>query len=89
MPMASRRVPKVRVTSAASAFIGATYTILNSSLRSTPSRRCCPNSRSTAIIAMLVLPAPVGAHTSMFSLLNIPVCMRACMGRRVVPAYTA
>lgn len=57
------------VTSAASAFIGATYTILKSAFWMTPARMLLASSRSTATIAMLVFPAPVGAHTSKFSLL--------------------
>lgn len=57
------------VTSAASAFMGATYTILKSAFWMTPPRMLLATSRSTAIMAMLVFPAPVGAHTSRFSLL--------------------
>jgi len=36
----------------------------------TPCIMCAATSRSTVIMAMLVLPAPVGAHTRMFSLLH-------------------
>eukprot|EP00882_Tetradesmus_deserticola_P030554 GHRQ01034366.1.p1 GENE.GHRQ01034366.1~~GHRQ01034366.1.p1 ORF type:complete len:111 (+),score=28.54 GHRQ01034366.1:347-679(+) len=36
----------------------------------TPCAMLAATSRSTAIMAMLVLPAPVGAHTSRFSLLQ-------------------
>ena len=81
LPIGARRLLKAAVTSAANAFIGATYTTLNSCFCTTPCRMCCPISRSTEIIAMLVLPAPVGAHTSRFWLLvkavwKIRLCMR-------------
>jgi hypothetical protein len=56
------------VTSAASAFIGATYTILKSSpFHSPSSSKCAPISCRTVNIAMFVFPAPVGAHTRRFS----------------------
>ena len=76
MPSGARRREKAPVTSAASAFIGATYTILKSSA-SRARGSIAPSSStrlaiscSTVIIAMFVFPAPVGAHTSRFSLLR-------------------
>mmetsp|Transcript_67494 Transcript_67494/g.180337 ORF Transcript_67494/g.180337 Transcript_67494/m.180337 type:complete len:330 (-) Transcript_67494:959-1948(-) len=68
MPKDSSRFAKLITISATSAFMGARYTILNPSRSSVPSsRRCLPISCSIASRATLVLPAPVGAHTSMLS----------------------
>eukprot|EP00659_Diplonema_papillatum_P017512 gene17512-biopygen17708 len=54
--------------SCASAFIGATYIILNSSFISVPSGvTCLPISCSIVSNAQTVLPAPVGAEMSTFS----------------------
>ena len=64
------RLPKFSTISCASAFIGATYTILNSSRRSTPDTKCLPTSWRIVNMAQLVLPAPVGAQISMFSLVR-------------------
>mmetsp|Transcript_15707 Transcript_15707/g.53639 ORF Transcript_15707/g.53639 Transcript_15707/m.53639 type:complete len:336 (-) Transcript_15707:647-1654(-) len=69
MPSGASLRPNAPAISAASAFMGATYTTLNSSRSTVPSAcTCSPTSCSSVSIAMLVLPAPVGAHTSMFSL---------------------
>ena len=67
-PSGSRRRPNPAAISAARAFIGATYTILNWSFLITPASKCCLMVCVMQSIATLVLPAPVGAHTSMFSL---------------------
>mmetsp|Transcript_24203 Transcript_24203/g.60073 ORF Transcript_24203/g.60073 Transcript_24203/m.60073 type:complete len:219 (+) Transcript_24203:2978-3634(+) len=67
-PKGFRRAPRLPTISATSAFMGATYTILNAAVSRRPSgRRCSPSSCRMASIATLVLPAPVGAHSSMFS----------------------
>mmetsp|Transcript_13447 Transcript_13447/g.42956 ORF Transcript_13447/g.42956 Transcript_13447/m.42956 type:complete len:352 (-) Transcript_13447:1003-2058(-) len=68
MPNGSSRFPKLSTISCTSAFIGATYTILKASRSNEPSGwRCSPISCSSVSIATLVLPAPVGAQSSMFS----------------------
>ena len=68
------------MTSAANAFMGATYTTLKDALSIMPPRICRPTSRRTATMAILVFPAPVGAHTRMFSLEpNAVVKMRLWM----------
>mmetsp|Transcript_3063 Transcript_3063/g.12241 ORF Transcript_3063/g.12241 Transcript_3063/m.12241 type:complete len:309 (-) Transcript_3063:721-1647(-) len=60
--------PRLPTISATSAFMGATYTILNAFVFREPSgRRCEPISCRIVSIATFVLPAPVGAHSSMFS----------------------
>ena len=58
------------MTSAASAFMGATYTILKFCFCMMPWLMLASTSRSTASMAILVFPAPVGAQTSKFSLLR-------------------
>mmetsp|Transcript_52493 Transcript_52493/g.128283 ORF Transcript_52493/g.128283 Transcript_52493/m.128283 type:complete len:311 (-) Transcript_52493:1017-1949(-) len=74
MPYSSRRFPKLSTISATSAFMGARYTILKPCRSIVPSSwRCRPISCSMVSSATLVLPAPVGAHTSMFSLPNSAV----------------
>mmetsp|Transcript_28345 Transcript_28345/g.85721 ORF Transcript_28345/g.85721 Transcript_28345/m.85721 type:complete len:352 (+) Transcript_28345:166-1221(+) len=68
MPNGSSRFPKLSTISCTSAFIGATYTILKASRSNEPSGwRCSPISCSSVSIATFVLPAPVGAQSSMFS----------------------
>mmetsp|Transcript_23096 Transcript_23096/g.68646 ORF Transcript_23096/g.68646 Transcript_23096/m.68646 type:complete len:208 (+) Transcript_23096:4817-5440(+) len=69
MPYAAvKRCVKLPTISATSAFIGATYTILNLALSMEPSgRRCSPSWCMMVSTATLVLPAPVGAQMSMFS----------------------
>ena len=68
IPSGFRMPPNLRTTSCASAFMGATYTILNWSFCSTPWVKLLPSSWHTVSMATLVLPAPVGAHTSKLSL---------------------
>mmetsp|Transcript_35800 Transcript_35800/g.83556 ORF Transcript_35800/g.83556 Transcript_35800/m.83556 type:complete len:341 (-) Transcript_35800:1036-2058(-) len=69
MPYGSNRLPKFNTISCTSAFIGATYTILKASSAKEPSAlRLAPSSCSIVSIATFVLPAPVGAQRSMFSL---------------------
>mmetsp|Transcript_30308 Transcript_30308/g.77306 ORF Transcript_30308/g.77306 Transcript_30308/m.77306 type:complete len:475 (-) Transcript_30308:735-2159(-) len=68
MPYGCSRLVKLPTISATSAFMGATYTILNAPVSIDPSsRRCRPSVCMMVSMATLVLPAPVGAHTSMFS----------------------
>ena len=69
IPKGPKRREKAPVTSAARAFMGATYTTLKSCFWMMPCRMLAPISCSTASMAMLVLPAPVGAHTNRFWLL--------------------
>jgi len=57
-PSGASLFEKFSVTSAASAFMGATYTILKSAFWITPYRKLSPTSRRTVIMAMFVLPAP-------------------------------
>mmetsp|Transcript_14013 Transcript_14013/g.46409 ORF Transcript_14013/g.46409 Transcript_14013/m.46409 type:complete len:308 (-) Transcript_14013:250-1173(-) len=73
-PNGFKRLPRLPTISATSAFMGATYTILNSFKFKLPSsRRCNPSSCRIVSIATLVFPAPVGAHRSMFSGDNMAV----------------
>mmetsp|Transcript_18071 Transcript_18071/g.39512 ORF Transcript_18071/g.39512 Transcript_18071/m.39512 type:complete len:341 (-) Transcript_18071:1047-2069(-) len=68
------RALRLPTISATSAFIGATYTIFMLEKSNVPSAwRCSPTSCMTVSMATLVLPAPVGAHTSMLSGANIAV----------------
>ena len=79
IPSQANRLPSFSVTSAARAFIGATYTILKSSVRTTKSVASGSSSGlgemffatvfNIVSMAASVLPAPVGAQISMFSLL--------------------
>lgn len=86
-PKGPNRLEKAPVTSAASAFMGATYTILKFCFWMTPWLMLASTSRSTANMAMLVFPAPVGAQTSKFSLLQKAAGkMRLWMRFRVLQA---
>jgi hypothetical protein len=64
----ARRSENLATTSWAKAFIGAMYTAFTAPMSSISSSViCCFTCCKNASMAMLVLPAPVGAHTSMFS----------------------
>jgi hypothetical protein len=71
MPYASvRRWVRLVTISCTRAFMGATYTILNWLPSTVPSDRTyCPRVCRMVSMAQLVFPAPVGAHSSKFSLL--------------------
>mmetsp|Transcript_23808 Transcript_23808/g.77830 ORF Transcript_23808/g.77830 Transcript_23808/m.77830 type:complete len:351 (-) Transcript_23808:1019-2071(-) len=66
-PSGPSALPNLETSSAASAFIGATYTILTRSRCSTPLSMQPPTCCRIASSATFVLPAPVGAQSSMFS----------------------
>ena len=78
------------MTSAANAFMGATYTILKFCFWMTPWLMLASTSRSTASMAMLVFPAPVGAQTNRFSLLRKAAGkMRLWMRFRVLQGHSS
>ena len=67
MPSGASDLENLATSSCASAFIGAMYTILSRSRLKTPFSTQVPTCCIIASTATFVLPAPVGAHTSMFS----------------------